>query len=58
MKKNYKTKYIFLVLIFFTNTILSFSQISTDMMKYWYYRNRLKYFVVPGDKIGESQIVC
>jgi len=35
-----------------------FSQIQTDMIKYWYYRNRLQYFVVPGDKIGESQIVC
>jgi len=29
-----------------------------DLMKYWYYRNRLQYFVVPGYNIGESQIVC
>ncbi len=37
----------------------SFGQISTDMIKYWYYRNRLNnYFVVPGDKYGESQIIC
>ena len=35
------------------------SQISTDLVKYWYYRNRLNnYFVVPGEKHGESQIVC
>jgi len=27
-------------------------------MKYWYYRNRLQYFVIPGQEIGESQIVC
>jgi hypothetical protein len=33
--------------------------ISTDMIKYWFYRNRLNnYFVVPGGKHGESQIVC
>ena len=35
-----------------------YSQVSTDLMKYWYYRDRLKYFVVPGNKIGESQIIC
>ena len=39
-------------------TYSSFSQIQTDMMKYWYYRNRLQYFVVPGLKQGESQIIC
>ena len=34
------------------------SQISADLMKYWYYRKRLEYFVVPGYKWGESQIIC
>ena len=61
MKKNtifFYLKQIFLSLLLLVNTIPSFSQVSTDLMKYWYYRNRLKYFVVPGDKIGESQIVC
>jgi hypothetical protein len=27
-----------------------------NMQKYWYYRNRLKYFIVPGSSEGESQI--
>jgi len=26
------------------------------MLKYWYYRDRLKYFVVPGTKKGESEM--
>lgn len=29
-----------------------------DIIKqYWYYRNRLQYFVVPGDLKGEGQVV-
>jgi len=47
---------LFLLLIF--NIQISFSQISSDFIKYWFYRSRLEYFVVPGDKIGESQIIC
>ncbi len=47
-----------LIIILITNTQYIFSQSSTDLMKYWYYRNRLKYFVIPSEKIGESQIVC
>lgn len=36
-----------------------FCQIQTDMIKYWFYRNRLNnYFVIPGEKKGESQIIC
>lgn len=35
-----------------------FSQINNNIIKYWYYRNRLQYFVVPGEKQGESQIIC
>ncbi len=48
---------ILLLIVFFSNIQLSFSQSSTDLMKYWYYRNRLKYFVIPGNKLGESQIM-
>lgn len=29
-----------------------------NLLKYWYYRDRLKYFVVPGTNQGESEIVC
>jgi hypothetical protein len=48
-----------LFLVFFCNTLQAFSQISSDYLKYWYYRNRLnKYFVVPGYNYGESQIIC
>ena len=47
-----------LLIVLFSNIQLSFSQSSNDLMTYWYYRNRLSYFVVPGNKIGESQIVC
>ena len=57
MKHKYIHKILFLI-VFCINTQITFSQISTDLMKYWFYRNRLKYFVVPGSKIGESQIVC
>jgi hypothetical protein len=27
-----------------------------NLMRYWYYRDRLKYFVVPGQKMGESEV--
>ncbi len=56
IQKQYKK--IFLVILFICFSTLSFSQIQADMMKYWYYRERLKYFVVSGDKQGESQIIC
>jgi len=49
---------ILLLIVFLSNIQLSFSQVSADLMKYWYYRNRLKYFVVNGNKVGEGQIVC
>ena len=59
MKKYTKSFRRVIFIIIFTSLILpSFSQMSTDFIKYWYYRNRLKYSVVPGEKIGESQIVC
>lgn len=49
---------ILLFIVIVSNIQVTLSQTCTDMMKYWYYRNRLKYFVVPGNKVGESQIVC
>ncbi len=51
-------KIILLGIVLFSNIQLSFSQSSTDFMKYWYYRNRLKYFVINGNKQGEGQIAC
>ena len=30
---------------------------SNKMLDYWYYRDRLKYFVVPGSNQGESEIM-
>ncbi|HNW99612.1 MAG TPA: hypothetical protein PKK00_14495 [Bacteroidales bacterium] len=56
--KNKIFKQIVILLITFSYNSISYSQVSIDMMKYWYYRNRLKYFVVPGEKWGESQIIC
>jgi len=45
-----------LVLLIMINN--SYSQTSANLAKYWFYRDRLnKYFVVPGKKIGESQVV-
>ena len=58
MKTSIKHIKIILGILFICFTLSSFSQIQTDMMKYWYYRNRLQYFVVPGLKQGESQIIC
>jgi hypothetical protein len=43
------------ILMLVTNIVAnSFAQSDVDnMIKYWHYRNRLKYFVVPGIKQGE-----
>ena len=55
----YSPKGLLLFIIFLFLTPLSYSQLSTDMVKYWYYRDRLnKYFVIPGGNDGESEIVC
>ena len=51
-----KLIHIFL-LLFLSYNIYSQNNVST-MIKYWKYRDRLKYFVVPGEKQGESQIIC
>lgn len=58
MVKNSKYYIIIFAIILFVNNNFCFAQMQNDMIKYWYYRNRLQYFVVPGDKIGESQIIC
>ncbi len=49
---------IFLILfVIFSLNIYSQLNVTDDLLKYWYYRNRLQYFVVPGDKQGESEII-
>ena len=59
MKIKLRFKLFLIVLIIIINTLYVYSQSPTsNLMKYWYYRNRLKYFVVPGLRIGESQIIC
>ncbi len=59
MKKStpYFIKALIIILLIINNQFV-FSQSSTDLMKYWYYRNRLKYFVINGNKQGEGQIAC
>lgn len=45
-------------IIFILISSKCYSQIYSDFIKYWHYRDRLKYFVIPGEKQGESQICC
>ena len=50
-------KFIFLI-IFVNIYINTFAQDPVNnMIKYWNYRNRLKYFVIPGTKQGESEVI-
>ena len=59
--KNLKKSQLSIILIFIQICFCfsSYSQISSDMMKYWFYRNRMNnYFVIPGEKQGESQIIA
>jgi hypothetical protein len=60
MESNFKIiKKILTTLFLLVISQCVFSQITNNLIKYWYYRNRLNnYFVIPGEKIGESQIVC
>jgi hypothetical protein len=44
-------------LLIFQNNLFS-QDTRANLLKYWYYRDRLKYFVVPGPNQGESEIVC
>jgi hypothetical protein len=43
------------LIVFFVISIQLFSQ--SRLEKYWFYCNRLSYFVHPGEGIGESLIV-
>jgi len=49
--------FILLFSILFCNQGIGYSQTQDNLHKYWYYRDRLKYFVIPGPKIGESSII-
>ncbi len=52
-------KHIAITAFIFIFNLQNFAQLQTPLIKYWYYRNRLNnYFVVPGEKIGESQVIC
>ena len=50
-----------LLLIFVSFCINSFAQqacpLTNQALTYWYYRDRLKYFIVPGEKQGESEVM-
>ena len=51
-------KTIIFLILFVNVNINTFAQNgSENMLKYWHYRNRLKYFVIPGNKQGESEII-
>ena len=59
MKYNKKYNLLLTMLIIMINTFGIYAQTpSANMIKYWYYRDRLQYFVVQGLNIGESQIAC
>ncbi|GEM_PF-1206163 len=48
---------ILFVVIFYLSPLLTFAQSQEELLlKYWYYRDRLKYFVVPGEKQGEGDM--
>jgi len=48
---------ILFVVIFYLSPFLTFAQSPEEnLLKYWYYRDRLKYFVVPGEKQGEGDM--
>lgn len=50
---------LFLMILLLIPFQKTYSQISADMVKYWYYRNRMNnYYIVPGEMHGESQIIC
>ncbi len=50
---------IFLLLLLVCSSLEIFSQNdSVNSLKYWNYRKRLEYFVMPGTAQGQSQVVC
>jgi len=49
---------LFCVLVFFCSMLSLSCQInSNELLKYWYYRDRLKYFVYPGTEEGASVLM-
>ncbi len=55
--KLYITLYILILVTFissFSQAQTSMTQEEENMVKYWYYRNRLQYFMVQGAGIGEN----
>src|ERR1039457_6745339 len=56
MKNTIKTVIVLLLLIQFPIVMFAQSQDQQNMNKYWYYRDRSKYFVIPGSKIGETEV--
>lgn len=57
MKWNYIIKKTIVVFLIFSTCLNLFAQDEiSNLKKYWYYRNRLKYFVYPGTERGESII--
>jgi hypothetical protein len=48
---------ILFLLLIFQYPILMFAQNEhLNLIRYWYYRDRLKYFVIPGNMMGESEV--
>lgn len=57
--KSYITIYILIIITVFPSFAqaqTSMTQEEENMVKYWYYRNRLQYFMVQGNNSGESQV--
>jgi hypothetical protein len=58
VSKIFSSRYLIVLLLLIVQNI-SFAQDATNMLKYWKYRHRLNnYFVIPGEKYGESQIIA
>jgi len=55
--KKIKLILIFL-LAYISQSVIAQENLRQNLLKYWYYKDRLKYFVVPGTQQGESEIVC
>ena len=51
-------KRILIYLVLVNACINAFPQSDNEnMLKYWHYRNRLQYFVIPGTNQGESEML-
>lgn len=52
-------KKLIIITVLFISYFNTFSQSDNEnMLKYWHYRNRLEYFVIPGTKQGESEVIA